>query len=92
MKEEFDIKPLISDDRKTVGSAQRDLFCPICKCINSHINPPFLMVDENWHGNGELAVTPIWSECGSEWQICIGSHKGFVPIFVRIIKSCQAPA
>jgi hypothetical protein len=89
MKTELDIRPLISNDQLTVGSGQRNLYCPVCGCINSHIKPPFFMIDEKWQGNGSLAVTPLWSECGSEWEVCIGSHKGDAPIFVRIAKSCK---
>jgi len=89
MKDEKDILPLISKDCLSVGSDQRNLFCPVCGCINAHIKPPYLVIDDDWHGNGELAVTPLWSECGSEWQVCIGSHKGDAPIFVRVTKSCK---
>lgn len=89
MEVEIDILPILSKDKTAGGSGQRNLFCPICGCINSHVKPPYLMVDGKWHGNGELAVTPMWSECGSEWQVCIGSHKGDAPIFVRVSKSCK---
>lgn len=90
MKTELDILPIVSKDMVTVGSGQRNLHCPVCGCINSHVRPPYFMVDEEWHGNGELSVTPLRSECGSEWEICIGSHKGDAPMFVRIRKSCKA--
>lgn len=89
MKDELDISPLISKNQIAGGSGQRNLLCPVCNHFNSHVKPPFFMVDEKWHGNGVLAVTPMWSECGSEWEVCIGSHKGEAPIFVRITKSCK---
>ncbi|MCH4811847.1 hypothetical protein [Vreelandella neptunia] len=89
MKEELDITTLISKEQIAGGSGQRNLYCPVCKCINSHVKPPFFMVDEKWHGNGVLAVTPMWSECGSEWEVCIGSHKGDAPIFIRVTKYCK---
>lgn len=89
MKTELDIHPSLSKDMIAVGSGQRNLHCPVCGCINSHVKAPYLMVDEKWHGNGELAVTPLWSECGSEWEVCIGAHKGDAPMFVRVNKSCK---
>lgn len=89
MQIEIDILPIVAKNRDAVGSDQRNLYCPVCGCINSHVRSPYFMVDEKWHGNGELAVTPLWSECGSEWQVCIGSHKGDAPIFVRVSKSCK---
>lgn len=92
MKEELDILPTISKDRLDGGSDQRNLFCPVCHCINTHVNAPYLLVSSSWHGNGELAVTPLWSECGSEWEVCIGFHKGDAPIFVRVTKSCRSSA
>ncbi|MEG0052209.1 MAG: hypothetical protein RR068_07125 [Hafnia sp.] len=89
MRKELDIIPLISTKQIAGGSGQRNLYCPVCACINTHIKPPHLIIDEKWQGNGALAVTPVWSECGSEWEICIGEHKGDAPIFARITKSCK---
>jgi hypothetical protein len=90
MKPELDILNIISKEMIAFDSGQRNLFCPVCGCINAHVKPPYLMVDETWHGNGVLAVTPLWSECGSEWEVCIGSHKGDAPMFIRVNKSCKA--
>ena len=89
MKPELDVLPLISSEQNSVGSGQRNLLCPICGCINTHIEAPYLKVGESWHGNDDLAITPLWSECGSKWEVCIGFHKGEAPIFVRINKPCK---
>lgn len=89
MKTEMDILPVISKKQIAVGSEQRNLYCPVCGCINTHVEAPYLKVGDNWHGNGELAITPLWSECGSKWEVCIGFHKGDAPIFVRIIEACK---
>jgi hypothetical protein len=89
MRPELDILPLLSKDKPAVGSGQRNLHCPVCGCINTHTRPPYLLMDAKWHGNGALVVLPLWSECGSEWQICVGEHKGDAPIFAQIAKSCQ---
>lgn len=89
MKNEIDILPSISKSQDAVGSEQRNLHCPICGCINAHIQAPYLVMGDKWHGNGELAITPLWSECGSKWEVCIGFHKGDAPIFIRVITSCK---
>ena len=89
MNKELDILPVISKDQIAGGSGQRNLYCPVCGCINTHLEPPYLKVGDKWQGNGELAITPLWSECGSKWEVCIGFHKGDAPIFVRVLKSCK---
>lgn len=67
----------------------RLLHCPVCNCDNTHIEPPHLNYNAQWEGQGELAITPLWSECGSKWQVCLGFHKGQTAIFIRLIKSCK---
>jgi len=89
MKKEYDILPTISKDQITVGSDQRELYCPICQCLNTHIKSADLDFQDEWHGNGEVSITKLWSECGSEWEVCIGYHKGTASIFARISKSCK---
>lgn len=66
----------------------RVLHCPVCGCEWTHVTPPHLSYGEKWGGNAELAVSPVWSECGSVWQVCIGFHKGESVIFTRLIESC----
>jgi len=87
---ELDVKPTISEQQIAVGSGQRNLVCPKCGCTNTHVEAPYLVLgDGNWQGNGELAITPLRSECGSKWEICIGFHKGEAPIFVRVKELCE---
>lgn len=72
----------------------KNLLCPVCGFNYNHIEPPYL-TDGNddyaagWGGRGDLAVVPMWGECGSKWEVCIGFHKGQSPIFVRVIESCE---
>ena len=89
MKAELDILKSISQELIASGSDQRNLKCPICGHPNAHISAPYMILDDDWHGNGELAIIPLSSECGSEWHVCIGSHKGDAPIFVRVNKTCE---
>lgn len=46
--------------------------------------------EAKWGGRGDLAVIPMWGECGSQWEVCIGFHKGQSRIFVRVSESCKA--
>lgn len=85
-KQEFDIQKVICDKKE---AAQRRLECPVCGCFNTHLNPPYLVVGEDWNGYGELAITPLNSECGCEWEVCIGFHKGDSVIFTRINSPCK---
>jgi hypothetical protein len=84
---EFDVQNVIC---KRAEARQRRLECPVCGCVNSHLESPSLMTgDQNWGGCGELAITPLDSECGCKWELCIGYHKGESLIFTRINKSCR---
>ena len=89
MKDELDILSIISLSMNAGEGNHRNLHCPTCGGVNSHIDPPYLVVGESWHGTGDLAITQLWSECGSRWEICIGADKGAAPIFIRVIKSCR---
>jgi hypothetical protein len=89
MRQELDVRPLIDNDKKAYGSGQRVLLCPNCGAINSHVNPPYMLVNSQWHGDGALCVTPISSECGSEWELCVGEHKGDALIFARVSQACR---
>jgi hypothetical protein len=92
MKTELDILKIISSEYFG-GSWARILCCPECGHDFSHTEPPYHQVGEEYKmfsgRGGELSITPLWSECGSKWQVCIGFHKGQAPIFVRMIKSCK---
>lgn len=93
LPEELDLLPLLDDDC-SAGTGQRYLKCPVCKGIENHPEPPY-MIDGNddykagWHGRGDLMVTPFWGECGSQFQLCVGFHKGNAPLFIRVVKSCK---
>jgi len=41
-----------------------------------------------WIGKGDLLVIPFVGECGAEWDLCFGFHKGRTATFLRIKKEC----
>ena len=69
------------------------LVCPVCSFEYNHIGEPRKVSGNDnydaWQGRGDLLVVPFKAECGSEWEICFGFHKGQTNAFVRIRKSCS---
>lgn len=94
LKKEIDLLPLLSKKKSAAGSEQRILLCPVCGSEYNHIEPPYLKdggdnYEAKWHGRGDLVVVPLWGECGSKWELCVGFHKGNSSVFVRLNKSCK---
>lgn len=90
----IDIFNVISKDDAGWGDGAKNTLCPVCGLQYNHIEPPYLKDGDdnylaNWGGKGDLAVVPLWGECGSKWEICIGFHKGESSIFARLIESCK---
>lgn len=42
--------------------------------------------DAGWSGKGDLIVIPCHCECGHQWEMCLGFHKGTVFTFIRNMK------
>ena len=89
-----DILKSIETEEAGWGDDKRWLKCPICDFNYSHIEAPRLLDGGDnylaeWGGRGDLALVPMWSECGSKWEVCIGFHKGQSAIFTRVIESCK---
>ena len=68
--------------------------CPICgfeyqHCLTPQVADSQDSYEAHWGGRGDLIVIPVWGECGSEWEMCFGFHKGVTGTFVRLIKSCK---
>jgi hypothetical protein len=66
----------------------RHLLCPVCGFEYQHWAEPFIKpgndnYEASWGGRGDLLVIPMRGECGHEWDICIGTHKGYSELFVR---------
>lgn len=68
------------------------LVCPVCAGIYNHHEAPVKSESQDdykaWTGRGDLLVIPLWGECGSQWEICLGFHKGETSAFVRVRRSC----
>lgn len=90
----FDILPVISNDDAGWGDGARNLLCPICGHTYNHMEAPVVTGTQgdyagDWHGRGALTVIPMWSECGSKWELCMGFHKGETCIFARVKEPCK---
>lgn len=73
------------------------LKCPFCGDGYVHAGAPYVErspsdYGNNWWGRGQLIRIPFEGECGSEWDLCIGQHKGNEYIFVSLQKSCKRDA
>jgi hypothetical protein len=96
MKAPPNIKPLNSVLRTTYWDEREEqysmLVCPDCNFEYTHIGEPRKVSGNDnyaaWLGRGDFLVIPFWGECGSEWEICFGFHKGQTDAFVRVRKSC----
>lgn len=63
--------------------------CPVCGHNNSHTgDAKFLSSDERkaWDGRGSCITIEFEGECGHEWNLCIGYHKGENFVFNDITK------
>lgn len=82
------------DDHKMSDSLIKDeewdsnadlIVCPKCGFDYSHIGDIKIHNSDNynaWAGRGECIIIPVSGECGHEWEICIGYHKGKNHIFI----------
>lgn len=73
--------------------AFRNLKCPLCDSEYQHTSTPYLVSGfdrgrAGWGGRGDLLVIPMTSECGSLWELCLGSHKGKTAVFVYVVLPC----
>jgi hypothetical protein len=72
--------------------------CPCCDDFYVSVNGDPSTVDGHdsyraaWGGRGSLLVVPFIGECGSEFDICFGVHKGNTMAFVRVRVDCRLVA
>lgn len=71
------------------GYETEEIKCPICLGQYQHVESPHFVsgnddYDADWGGRGDLVVIPFWGECGHQWELCIGFHKGNSYIFARV--------
>lgn len=72
--------------------------CPICGFEYTHQTREMRWFDgsdsyEAPHGlRGDLFAMAMWSECGCDWWLCFGFHKGQTYVSARIWHGCdEAP-
>ena len=91
-------KSLIESIRtERFGWGQTDvptLLCPECGYYYNHFGNPKIIpgndhYEANWGGRGDLLIIPIEGECGCNWEICFGFHKGSIAAYTQIIRSCK---
>ena len=74
-----------------VFSAAQGLACPVCLGDSGefqHAGEPRVIpgndsYEAGWPGRGDLIVIPFSGECGHDWELCVGFHKGNNSIFAR---------
>lgn len=91
----IDIHSVISEGDVDYGAGILTAVCPVCKSTYNHVNPPYMVrgndsYESGGHGRGDLSVIPLNGECGSQWEICAGFHKGQTQVFARLLKSCAS--
>lgn len=61
--------------------------CPICRQEYTHFQSPIVKDNgdylNGWNGRGDLIVIPVEGECGHNWELCFGQHKGMTFAFIR---------
>lgn len=70
------------------------LVCPVCGYEYQHIGDFHVIHGENaykagWGGRGSLYVLSVFGECGCQWELCFGEHKGNIECFTRVIELCR---
>jgi hypothetical protein len=89
-------KAIVPSDYFVTVNEQHQCICPICGY--EYVHPSGVRYVEGndngeagWHGRGSLMVTSFVGECGHEWDICFGFHKGLMFVFTRILSEKAIP-
>jgi len=80
---EFDIQEIIS--HQDGFGKSRLLVCPVCGGEYNHVIG-FEIVSSDYYeawspGCGSCYIVKMSGECGHDWEICIGFHKGYCYMF-----------
>lgn len=70
------------------------LACPICNFGYNHPGKPEVVAgndnyDTKMGVRGDVIIIPFVGECGHNWELCIGFHKGNTFIFARKVEMSQ---
>lgn len=68
------------------------VLCPVCECFNVHPTHSYQVKgndsgDAGWQGRGDLHALGFWGECGHNFEVCFGFHKGSTYVFSRVLPS-----
>lgn len=84
----------INNGGKALDMPMPQVACPICHY--DYVHPYFTECIDggdnykaDWWGRGDLYKIHFWAECGSEFQLCFGYHKGQTFCFYRITTICR---
>lgn len=72
-----------------------DLICPTCGSNYTHVrNQKHINGEDDyqaWQGRGDVVKLLCIGECGAEWHMCFGFHKGTTYAYAEILHSCKEP-
>lgn len=82
------VDKVICPNQECGGSIAHAVTCPICGGDYAHPGSVRTVSGEDqyaasWPGRGDLTVFHFEGECGHEWEVCFGFHKGKTYAFAR---------
>jgi hypothetical protein len=67
--------------------------CPVCGFEYNRVVKPLDVGSGDdygvWKGRGDLWAMELKGECGSEWALCLGFHKGQTFVYCRVFTPCE---
>lgn len=73
-----------------------EMVCPVCgDSYTQVVNRKRIDGEDDyqaWSGRGDCVKVLFQGECGAEWNVCFGFHKGNTAAFVEILHSCEDAA
>ncbi len=73
-----------------------EMVCPVCgDSYTQVVNQKRIDGEDDykaWSGRGDCVKVLFHGECGAQWNVCFGFHKGNTAAFVEILHSCEGPA
>lgn len=70
-----------------------DVICPVCGFNYNQIRNQKLIDGKDdyqaWEGRGDVVKLLFVGECGAEWHMCFGFHKGTTYAYAEVLRSCR---
>lgn len=87
------LKKIISCGGEPYGVSEL-VVCPVCGDDYTHVVKNTLIDGKDdyqaWAGRGDCVKVLFGAECGAEWNVCFGFHKGNTSAFLEILRSCTS--